>query len=203
MEPADEPSLMAFTDAAPADAGSGMMDMGGAGDYQSPAAGASPMSFNMAGGDSPFGASENTSPTSFADPFQGVPTKESSNSIGKIPEMNALREWEDKHEADLEQFSREEQTKKQARRQVAAEQMTKWDGERVDGSKKRFATNRSNEQATESARADSLKPGANPWERVVDLIDTSARITTDESRDTSRMRALLIQLKSNPLVAAA
>mmetsp|Transcript_57064 Transcript_57064/g.92438 ORF Transcript_57064/g.92438 Transcript_57064/m.92438 type:complete len:183 (-) Transcript_57064:56-604(-) len=139
-----------------------------------------------------------------ADPFQGMPVKEAGGSMGgKIPEQNALREWEDKHEKELEDMSRKEVAKKEERRKVAAEALAKWKQEQAETASKRQATNRSNEASTEKSRLDAMKPGANPWERVVELIDTSAPNTTDESRDTSRMRSLLIQLKSNPVIAAA
>merc|ERR1712083_668941 len=95
-----------------------------------------------------------------------------------------------------------EQASKQASRKEASEELNKWYDERKDGIQKKATSNRQEEKTVEESRAAAEKPGANPWERVVDLIDTNAR-TADESRDTSRMRALLIQLKSNPVVAAA
>eukprot|EP00933_Yihiella_yeosuensis_P034364 TRINITY_DN2785_c0_g1_i1.p2 TRINITY_DN2785_c0_g1~~TRINITY_DN2785_c0_g1_i1.p2 ORF type:complete len:170 (+),score=61.44 TRINITY_DN2785_c0_g1_i1:72-581(+) len=160
------------------------MDLGG----MSPPAAGSPVSFD--GGMAPVQA---------ADPFQGMPTQPSG---GNIPQTNALREWEEKHEAELEKIARDETAQKEERRKKAATELKEWTDEKSSANSKRLTTNRADEKATEAARAEALKPGANPWERVVDLIDTSAK-TADEARDTTRMRNLLIQLKSNPVVSAA
>ena len=37
--------------------------------------------------------------------------------------------------------------------------------ERLDSRKKRMATNRTDEETSEKARVEAMKPGANPWER--------------------------------------
>merc|ERR1719410_3245475 len=138
----------------------------------------------------------------FADPFQGMPVTESSFAAGGIPEMTKLREWEMKHEEDLENIARKEETAKKEVRQAAADELTKWSHDKQAEISKRLQVNRAHEQETEAGRIAAMKPGANPWELVHDLIDTSSR-TADESRDTSRMRSLLIQLKSDPVMAAA
>merc|ERR1719433_1491935 len=142
-----------------------------------------------------------TSPTGYVDPFQGMPVGDSSMGAGArtIPEMNALREWEDKHERELEEIDSKEKAEKKERRQAAQEELQNWYNDMKSATKKRHATNRTDEAGAEAARAEAMKPGANPWERVAELIDTNARMV-DESRDTSRMRALLIQLKTSPIV---
>merc|ERR1712217_794550 len=117
-----------------------------------------------------------------------------------IPEMTALRDWEDKHERELEEIDTKEKAEKKEKRQSAQEELTKWYEEQNANTKKRHATNRTDESTAEVARAEAMKPGANPWKLVADLIDTNAR-TSDESRDTSRMRALLIQLKTSPVLS--
>jgi len=119
-----------------------------------------------------------------------------------IPESSPLREWEINHERELEEIATQESATKNETRKGAADELGKWYEERKDTISKRSSTNRKDEQTVLDNREAASKPDANPWERVVDLIDTNAR-TADESRDTSRMRALLIQLKSNPVVAAA
>eukprot|EP00930_Biecheleria_cincta_P056991 TRINITY_DN42_c1_g1_i1.p1 TRINITY_DN42_c1_g1~~TRINITY_DN42_c1_g1_i1.p1 ORF type:complete len:177 (+),score=45.62 TRINITY_DN42_c1_g1_i1:93-623(+) len=169
-------------------------------DMMAPAAPAAPdpMSF-MGGGEvsPPLGTGSPGAGGGYVDPFQGMP------SGGSVPEMNAsaLREWEDKHEKELEEMARKEAAEKESRRSGAAGELSKWKNDRTETAQKRMATNRTNEKAAEQAKADALKPGANPWERVVALIDTSAK-TVEDSRDTSRMRTLLIQLKSNPVMPA-
>merc|ERR1719203_2598970 len=157
---------------------------------------ADPMGF--VGGDLPVAA------PAAADPFQGMPVSQDTGLMGKPAEatVSKLREWEDQHEKELDDISRKEEADKKDRRLKASEELTKWYDERTSDISKKKNTNRADENMAQKAREAAEKPGANPWERVVDLIDTSAR-TADESRDTSRMRALLIQLKSNPIVAAA
>eukprot|EP00928_Gymnodinium_smaydae_P060012 TRINITY_DN4354_c0_g2_i1.p2 TRINITY_DN4354_c0_g2~~TRINITY_DN4354_c0_g2_i1.p2 ORF type:complete len:217 (+),score=74.78 TRINITY_DN4354_c0_g2_i1:52-702(+) len=144
----------------------------------------------------------------YADPFQGMPMKDPSSmggspavgggAIGGIPEMNKLREWEDKHEKELEEMSRKEEAAKKERRAKAAEELKKWYDERAQNITKRIAANKAEQATVEQSRDEAAKGGSNSWARVVDLIDTNAR-SADECRDTSRMRSLLIQLKSNPV----
>merc|ERR1719401_2375133 len=149
----------------------------------------------IGGGDMP------APPVAAADPFSGMPVAQDSG-MKAMPEVTKLREWEDKHEQELEDISRKEEADRKERRLKASEELSNWNDERASGISKKKSTNRADESTAAKAREAAEKPGANPWERVVDLIDTSAR-TADESRDTSRMRALLIQLKSNPIVAVA
>eukprot|EP00933_Yihiella_yeosuensis_P064555 TRINITY_DN67984_c0_g1_i1.p1 TRINITY_DN67984_c0_g1~~TRINITY_DN67984_c0_g1_i1.p1 ORF type:complete len:189 (-),score=81.02 TRINITY_DN67984_c0_g1_i1:131-697(-) len=179
--PVGDANLMGFTDAAPP---------------------VDPMSFVGGGDAQPMPAMP--APQA-ADPFSGMPVQEAAPvaaaNSGRIPEMNALREWEDKHEAKLEEIARTEAAKKEERRKAAADALKKYHEDTDGETKKRQSTNRSNEATAEKLRADSQKTGANPWERVVDLIDTNAK-TADEAGDTSRMRSLLIHLKSNPVACA-
>eukprot|EP00746_Dinoflagellata_sp_MGD_P085723 gnl/MRDRNA2_/MRDRNA2_33918_c0_seq1.p2 gnl/MRDRNA2_/MRDRNA2_33918_c0~~gnl/MRDRNA2_/MRDRNA2_33918_c0_seq1.p2 ORF type:complete len:214 (-),score=68.72 gnl/MRDRNA2_/MRDRNA2_33918_c0_seq1:252-893(-) len=139
------------------------------------------------------------------DPFSGVPVP-SGDSFGSmgggmIPEMTALREWEEKHERELEEIMRKEESDKKQRREKAKEDIAAWYDERKTNNTKKAKSNREEEATLEAARAEAMKPGANPWERIVDLIDTNAQ-AGDSFRDTSRMRTLLISLKNSPPVAA-
>merc|ERR1719413_200470 len=128
---------------------------------------------SFVGGGTPEAAPAMGSPAGYVDPFQGVPVREDMGSAGMdIPEMNALREWEDNHERELEEISRKEEAEKKDRKKGASDEMVKFYEGRAADLKKRQASNIANEKASEQARADALKPGANPWERVVDLVDT-------------------------------
>lgn len=146
-------------------------------------------------------AMDSAPPAAYQDPFQGVPVKDPV-SAPLIPEMNALREWEENHEKELEEMARKEAQEKEQRRGNATSELQKWNEERLDSRKKRMDTNRKDEETSEKARGEAMKPGANPWERVCDLIDTNAKAAED-SRDTSRLRSLLIQLKTNPVMPVA
>mmetsp|Transcript_65346 Transcript_65346/g.181721 ORF Transcript_65346/g.181721 Transcript_65346/m.181721 type:complete len:186 (+) Transcript_65346:76-633(+) len=162
-------------------------------------------------GAAPFFATAAAPPqtTDCADPFAGMPMQDTSsmgvpaaNGARAIPELNALREWEDKHEQKLEEFSRQESKDKEAKRAEATSQLQKYYADRQDTIAKKKASNRAEEEVMEKSRQDQAPAsGANPWERVAELIDANAR-AGDNTRDTSRMRSLLIQLKTNPIVSA-
>merc|ERR1711972_1085887 len=165
--------------------------------------GGDPMGFNapspnaeLLGG----AAAQNPGAASNYDAFQGLPVNDSSSDYtSAIPEVSALREWEDKHNAELEEKAREEQNKKNELRANAAAEIQKWNEERLGNIQKKHTTNRADE---ETFAANNGSPeGASTWEKVVNLIDLNAR-GSDESRDTSRMRNLLIQLKASPPVKA-
>lgn len=142
-------------------------------------------------------------PAAADDPFSGVPVaQQDAAGAYVIPEQTALREWEDKHEEHLEEKMRKEEADKKEKRAQGAADLAAWYEERKANLEKRKASNRMEEEAVVQARADAMKPGANPWERIVDLIDTNAQPGAADIRDTTRMRSLLISLKSNPPAAA-
>merc|ERR1712216_982970 len=140
-------------------------------------------------------------PGGHSDPFAGMPVRDTTGGdyTSSIPEVTALREWEDKHRLELEEQEKKEENLKKERRAEAAKEIKTWYDERNENIAKKRSTNRMNEEALSDTKTG---PSANPWERVVELIDTNSR-TADEARDVSRMRALLIQLKSSPVVTAA
>merc|ERR1712146_118043 len=116
--------------------------------------------------------------------------------MGGIPEVTALREWEDKHQEELEEKSQKEDGEKKQRREAAYKEIQQWKEDRDQNISKKRTTNREDEKAFKDA-TEKKPTSDNPWERVVDLIDTNAR-SSDDSRDVSRMRSLLIHLKSSP-----
>merc|ERR1719464_2390655 len=122
-------------------------------------------------------------------------------SAGRIPEMSALREWEDSHEQELEEKMQKESMEKRDRVATASNEIKAFYDEREQETQRRIAANRAEQENTEASRSASVK-GLNPWELVADLIDTRG-VAADGSRDTSRMRALLIQLKTSPVVTCA
>merc|ERR1712172_144077 len=97
------------------------------------------------------------------------------------------------------EMDRKEMKDKEARRKEAQEKLAAFYDERKENTTKKKSTNRSTEEALEKTKPEA---SANPWERVAELIDTSAKAGGDDGQDTSRMRALLIHLKTSPLVTA-
>merc|ERR1719382_729735 len=108
------------------------------------------------------------SPAAYSDPFQGVPMQDTAAGGmggavggaggGAIPEMTALREWEAKHEQELEETSRKEDADKNERRKSAAEELKQWYDDRSANRDKRLATNRTDEATAETARAEAMQP---------------------------------------------
>eukprot|EP00932_Pfiesteria_piscicida_P001048 SRR837773.11022.p1 GENE.SRR837773.11022~~SRR837773.11022.p1 ORF type:complete len:196 (+),score=69.07 SRR837773.11022:63-590(+) len=136
-----------------------------------------------------------------ADPFVGMPA--SGEAWGGAPaaavDASALRKWEAEHQQQLEEASRKETIAKNERKAKAAEELKAYHESMKENNTKRFSTNRQAQASAEAAKNDSTK-GMNPWEVVASLIDTKGDAAKDNPlRDTSRMRALLIQLKSTPI----
>merc|ERR1712113_1003846 len=98
-----------------------------------------------------------------------------------------------------EEISSKEVASKAAARKDAEDELKKWYEERKENIEKKKVSNQKAEADEKAVWEAAEKPGANAWERVADLTDTNAR-TADEARDTSRMRALLIHLKTNPVI---
>lgn len=138
----------------------------------------------------------------YADPFlaeglQGATVSPLVPVAAQCSQTNPLRQWEEEHARILEDVARKESDDKETRRMKAEQDLKKWYEENSTSRQRRQSSNRTEEHASEAARMEAMAPGTNPWEHVVDLIDTNAK-TADVARDTSRMRSLLIQLKSDP-----
>merc|ERR1719507_663661 len=120
----------------------------------------------------------------------------------RIPEMTELRRWEDQHERELEDVAMKEEAKKKERRKAAEDELHKWHEERhVDIEKRRAAKRTEQELAQKTKEQAVQQESSNVWERVAELVNTNAR-TESDCRDTSRMAALLIHLKTSPVAVA-
>merc|ERR1719410_131754 len=95
----------------------------------------------------------------FADPFQGMPVTDSGFAAGGIPEVTKLREWEQKHEEDLENIARKEETAKKEARQAAADELAKWNNDKQAEIAKRLEVNRVQEKELEAGRLAAMQPG--------------------------------------------
>merc|ERR1712137_1124943 len=133
---------------------------------------------------------------SYVDPFAQVPTPTPGNQMVSrtVPEISPLREWEERHYQELDEMSRKEQEEKMERRQRASEEAQAFHKERAVNVEKHHEQNLAQTQQVDSTR--------NVWERITDYVDLRATANVD-ARDTSRMRSLLIALKTSPPVAAA
>lgn len=191
--PASAEGLMGFTDAPAAGGYAPPIDASFDAPLETPA----PV-MQSPGGMAAFGGAN--------DPFSGVPVKDDSygmNMGSSIPEPTALREWEEKHERELEETMRKEEADKKEKRASATKEIDQWYAEHKGNIEKKKSANRVEEEMLEKARAEAMLPGANPWERIVTLIDTNAQAGVEGVKDTARMRSLLISLKNNPPASAA
>merc|ERR1719207_433302 len=120
-------------------------------------------------------------PPPASDPFSGMPAPSEPMGMAaptmgmKIPEMTALREWEDKHQKELEEAQHKEDLERKAKKQKAEEEIKAFYAERATNIEKTKKTNRDEAVAAEKARQEATKPDANVWERVASLVDTNAR----------------------------
>jgi len=116
-----------------------------------------------------------------------------------VREVSKLREWERDHEARLEDQMSKESHQKAERREHAAADLQKWHEERKSNIAKRHEQMKIDDKSLAKSLPDASRTSSNVWERIVGLIDTSSRSTiSEDAKDTSRMRALLIQLKTSP-----
>jgi len=129
------------------------------------------------------------------------PSLISAVSVTVTPEAqpaNALRHWEGLKEVQLAEQARNEAAAKMSRRQNGENELLDWSKRRAADIRKRHVANLASQQ--EAAVAMDT-PFANPWERVMELIDSTAQPAVERGRDTSRMLALLIQLKHSPVLS--
>eukprot|EP00397_Hematodinium_sp_SG-2012_P033119 GEMP01035339.1.p1 GENE.GEMP01035339.1~~GEMP01035339.1.p1 ORF type:complete len:255 (+),score=65.48 GEMP01035339.1:140-904(+) len=142
-------------------------------------------------------------PAAYTPPVTAIPTPK---------ETSKLREWEQQHEADLDIKTKQEVEQKQEMRQKASADLQRWYEDKQQLLAKRKATHRSDEMVLLAQRDAANQCSANPWERVASLIDQSTvkpdanseeATNVAKRADVSRMKQILIQLKSNPLPPVA
>lgn len=184
----------AFGDGAPIGGGAAAPAVAGSAEpaFAMPTMGASP-----GGGAGGFDASA----------FDGLPLASDSAPMAGggsvIPEATPLREWEDEHSRALEDLENKEAAERKEKKTAAEKDLKNWLEEQKIGYQKRQALNREEEKEFIATRDASLRGSTtNPWERVSTLIDTNARAGEQkDEKDLARMKALLIQLKTNPPAA--
>ena len=109
-----------------------------------------------------------------------------------VDEFKFTREWNMQFRERCEAKDKEAMEKKKELLSAGAEELNKWKEERANKLKAKAEMNRQEEEkAIESAKADM--ECANPWERVVKLVDMSAEV----ERDMSRMKQVMIRMKSD------
>ncbi|XP_074656546.1 clathrin light chain B-like isoform X2 [Tubulanus polymorphus] len=112
-------------------------------------------------------------------------------------EPEKIKRWREEQKERLEKKDEEAEEKKEAWRVVAKKELEDWYKNREEQLQKVKDTNRENEVAFVQERDESI-PG-HEWERVCRLTDFNPK-NSKNSKDVSRLRSILLQLKQTPLV---
>lgn len=110
-------------------------------------------------------------------------------------EPEKIKKWREEQKARLEEKDAEEEKKKQEWKEVAKKELEEWYKHHVETISKTKATNRNAEKQF-VAEADEVEPGTE-WERIAKLCDFNPK-SSRTSKDVSRMRSIILQLKQNP-----
>jgi clathrin light chain A len=147
--------------------------------------------------------------------YDGMPTVEGAGSVAQESDVSdqysalksvdrmrqepeKIRLWREEQAERLAKKDAESEKKKAEWREAARQELEDWyrhRDEQVDKSKK---LNRDSEDAFVTER-DEKKPGGE-WERICRLCDFNPKSSTRASKDVSRMRSILLQLKQTPIV---
>ena len=120
-------------------------------------------------------------------------------------EGKVLEAWKKAFEAKMKAKDEANKEKRQAMREKAEEQLEEHYAQRTNSNANRFSTNREHEQEMlKGIQEDIDAAEGNPWQRIVSLIDKQVEVDKEkgkekekEGADLTRMRNLLIQLKSS------
>lgn len=167
----------------------------GGGDDAAPAADAAAAAedpFGMADADAeaePLSLGEEAKPAVVknADPFAYVPPANDSNS--------ALRQWEAKREAELQQRRTDAEAKQAAEAAEAKQTVKQFYADREERVNKQKTQNRADEKDAKADLASVMASGT-IWQKVGKLVELAPK--QNDKRPVARMRTLLIQLKNDP-----
>jgi hypothetical protein len=109
--------------------------------------------------------------------------------------VNKIREWEQEHEASLEESARVEMEKKKALRETAHSQLNQWHEEEDMRLEKKKELNRMTEKEFLKLQAEQHTQGKS-WDRVTSLIEKAS--LPSDGKDLTRMKKLLWSLKKTP-----
>ncbi|XP_037918059.1 clathrin light chain isoform X4 [Hermetia illucens] len=117
-------------------------------------------------------------------------------------EPEKIRKWREDQKQRLEDKDKEEEKKKEELREQAKKELEEWYKHHEETIAKTKAANRESAKNAEKqfvAENDEIEPGTE-WERIAKLCDFNPK-SNKSSRDVSRMRSIILQLKQNPLPA--
>ncbi|XP_065201548.1 clathrin light chain isoform X2 [Planococcus citri] len=114
----------------------------------------------------------------------------------KREEPEKIKKWREEQRKRLEEKDAEEEKKREEWRGVAKRELEEWYKHHNELILKTKEANRNAEKQF-IADVDEIEPGTE-WERISKLCDFNPKASRS-SRDTSRMRSIILQLKQTPL----
>ncbi|XP_011146797.1 clathrin light chain isoform X1 [Harpegnathos saltator] len=129
-----------------------------------------------------------------------VPASEPASIIPPFKEEpEKIRKWREEQKARLEEKDAEEEKKKEEWREAAKKELEEWYKHHAETIGKTKTTNRESAKNAEKqfvAEADEVEPGTE-WERIAKLCEFNPK-SSRTSKDVSRMRSIILQLKQTP-----
>ncbi|KAH0944688.1 hypothetical protein HN011_005377 [Eciton burchellii] len=110
-------------------------------------------------------------------------------------EPEKIRKWREEQKARLEEKDAEEEKKKEEWKEAAKKELEEWYKHHAETINKTKTTNRNAEKQF-VAEADEVEPGTE-WERIAKLCEFNPK-SSRTSKDVSRMRSIILQLKQTP-----
>jgi len=114
-------------------------------------------------------------------------------------EPEKILKWREEQKLRLEQKDEEEERKKKEMKEQASKELEEWYTQHKETIEKTRLSNRNAEKELASQSAE-VEPGQE-WERIAKLCDFNPKATRN-SKDVSRMRSIILQLKQTPPVCA-
>jgi hypothetical protein len=125
---------------------------------------------------------------------QGMTSGMSGMTMREEPEC--IKKWKVEQEEMLKKKDADEELKKEELRVKAAEELADWYAQYEEQLAKTRKANKEQEAATAVPEVNGIVPGQE-WERVSKHCDFSAK-APGHTKDVSRMRSILLQLKQSP-----
>ncbi|XP_055693153.1 clathrin light chain isoform X1 [Lutzomyia longipalpis] len=117
-----------------------------------------------------------------------------------MEEPEKIKKWREDQKKRLEEKDREEEKKKEELKQQAKKELEDWYKQHEESITKTKSSNRESAKNAEKnfvAESTEIEPGTE-WERIAKLCDFNPK-ASKTSRDVSRMRSIILQLKQNPV----
>merc|ERR1712154_114948 len=115
-------------------------------------------------------------------------------------EPEFMRKWKEEQQERLRKKDDEESTAKEELKQKAKHELEDWYKRYETQIEKTKSSNREEETKYEGNEMNHIEPGSE-WERVAKHCDFSAK-APGHSKDVSRLRSIMLQLKQNQTVKA-